>query len=174
MILRYCENSFATSSHSTIGVDFNPKEVPIDGITRTVQIFDTAGQERYRSISESYYRRAHGIIVVFDVSALPTFETLKTWISSVQAHARLGTPFIVCGNKCDLKAEVRVETADDFARSMGSSLFLTSAANGEGIEDAFEAIIKLAVPGADAARGGETVPALAENVERKRSWFCRV
>jgi small GTP-binding protein len=141
MMMRYCENSFSLSAPTTIGVDFKTKMVPIDGRLHDVQIWDTAGQELYRTIVKGYYRRAHGILVVYDVSASSSFQSLTEWISSIEKCALPGTPFVICGNKYDLEAKVDFETADEFARSKKASLFLTSAATGQGIEEAFEAII---------------------------------
>ncbi|NXL93048.1 RASEF protein, partial [Alectura lathami] len=67
-LLRLCTNEFRGDVSSTLGVDFQVKQLLVDGEQTTLQIWDTAGQERYRSIARSYFRKAHGVLLLYDIS----------------------------------------------------------------------------------------------------------
>ncbi|NXA55786.1 RASEF protein, partial [Nothocercus julius] len=68
-LLRFCSNEFSGDVPSTLGVDFRVKQLLVDGEQTTVQIWDTAGQERFRSIARSYFRKAHGVLLLYDISS---------------------------------------------------------------------------------------------------------
>jgi small GTP-binding protein len=154
MMMRYCEDSFSATGTTTVGVDFKMKWVSLDGVSYKIQIWDTAGQERFRNIVENYYRRAQGILLVYDVSKRDTFDSLPEWLSSIEKFAVPGTPVIICGNKNDLAAAVDLDVVETFASEKGLSVFLTSASNGEGIGEAFQTIAQKVVQGGSAAKSG--------------------
>ena len=70
LLLRFSDDKYRESDSSTIGVDFKVKQVELDGKQVKLQMWDTAGQEKYRTITSSYYRNAQGIIVAYDVTSL--------------------------------------------------------------------------------------------------------
>jgi small GTP-binding protein len=158
MMMRFCDDSFSLAGQTTVGVDFKAKQVSIDGVPYKAQIWDTAGQERFRNIVENYYRRAQGIVLVYDVTRKDTFTSLPQWLQSIDQYANPGTPVILAGNKSDLTPAVECEEAESFAADRGLTLFLTSAANGEGIEDAFLSITQKAVSGASKPAPGPGPP----------------
>uniref|UniRef100_A0A8C8DSG4 Zgc:101559 n=1 Tax=Oryzias sinensis TaxID=183150 RepID=A0A8C8DSG4_9TELE len=78
---RFCGGAFLTNPEATIGVDFRERTVELDGESIKLQIWDTAGQERFRkSMVEHYYRSVHAVIFVYDVTSLPSFESIPEWI----------------------------------------------------------------------------------------------
>lgn len=84
--MRYAENSFTTAFYNTIGVDFvrsastqKMKNIELDGRKIRMQIWDTAGQDRFRTITSSYYKGAHGIMLVFDVTDRESYDALRFW-----------------------------------------------------------------------------------------------
>jgi small GTP-binding protein len=175
MMLRYCDNQFNQLSTSTVGVDFKTKMLAIDGVEYKIQIWDTAGQERFRNIVENYYRRAQGIVLVYDVTQPDTLASLAGWFSSIDKYANPGTPVIVCGNKTDLSAIVALEDAEALARARAAPVFLTSAANGEGIGEAFLAIARSVVDSAaERAAPVPEDPAPVLEPARKKRGICSV
>ncbi|XP_028090781.1 ras-related protein RIC1-like isoform X3 [Camellia sinensis] len=98
-------DSYLESYISTIGVDF----------------WDTAGQEHFRTISSSYYRGAHGIIVVYDMTNQGSFNNVKQWLSEIDRYASENVNKLLVGNKCDLTAPkvVSYETGKAFADEIG-------------------------------------------------------
>jgi small GTP-binding protein len=136
ILLRSTEGTFSDEAISTIGVDFKSKILQIGEKRWTMQLWDSAGQDRFRTITESYYRRADGVAVVFDVSRTSTFENLSIWFDSLGRHAVPNLPTILIGNKSDLHHEVKKEDAEKFGRERGIPVFYTSAKINEGIEEA--------------------------------------
>merc|ERR1712022_62138 len=81
-----------------------------DYLFKLLQIGDTAGQERFRTITSSYYRGAHGIIVVYDVTDLESFNNVKNWLHEIDRYAVEGVNKLLVGNKCDLISKKQVES----------------------------------------------------------------
>ncbi|XP_035168107.1 ras and EF-hand domain-containing protein-like isoform X3 [Oxyura jamaicensis] len=84
-LMRLCMNEFRDVS-ATLGVDFQIKQLLVDGEQTTLQIWDTAGQERYRSIAKSYFRKAHGVLLLYDISSQSSFLSIRQWIEDIKAH----------------------------------------------------------------------------------------
>jgi small GTP-binding protein len=145
MMRKYFEGVFDSDGISTIVADHYFKQVILDGETRSVSAWDTAGQDRYRTIVRSYYRGAHGIIIVYDVTSQESFDALTSWFDEVNSAAPANVPVVVVGNKLDLGQTVAFEQAEGFASRTGTKLFLTSAKTGEGINGMFDSLIRLAV-----------------------------
>merc|ERR1711970_532683 len=102
LLLRFADDTWADSYISTIGVDFKIRTVEIDGKVIKLQIWDTSGQERFRTITSSYYRGAHGIIVVYDVTEVESFDNVKVWLQEIDRYANENVKKLLVGNKCDL------------------------------------------------------------------------
>ena len=123
---------------TTIGVDFKTKYLDIDGNKVKLQIWDTAGQEKFRSITKAYYRGAHGILVVFDISRRDTFNQTRMWIDSIKDASTDSIDVILIGNKCDLERAVTREEAEDLAAQYKIKYFETSAKDNTNVEEAFK------------------------------------
>eukprot|EP00742_Colponemidia_sp_Colp-10_P000388 GILJ01000425.1.p1 GENE.GILJ01000425.1~~GILJ01000425.1.p1 ORF type:complete len:214 (-),score=20.34 GILJ01000425.1:287-928(-) len=111
LMLRYAEDSFSGHHTSTIGIDFKVVTSSHEGKVVKLQVWDTAGHERFRTISTSYYRGAHGALVVFDRSNRDSFEHVPKWVEEIRRHAG---PDIVIGlveNKCDI-ADSKVDSTE--------------------------------------------------------------
>ncbi|XP_062326041.1 ras-related protein Rab-15-like isoform X2 [Osmerus eperlanus] len=110
LIRRFTDNEFHPSHISTIGVDFKMKTLEIDGLKVRVQIWDTAGQERYQTITKQYYRRAQGIILVYDVTCAQSFQHIAKWASDVDEFGPDRVQRILVGNKSDGEDKRQVAT----------------------------------------------------------------
>lgn len=146
ILQRYIQKSFNESYSCTIGVDFFMKSIEIGEDTVKLQLWDTAGTEKYRSLTTSYYRGAHAAYVVFDLTNRETFDVLPQWIENYYkfSNADLEKNIILIGNKSDL-AEKRVinkEEIDNFIKINGIVYYETSAKNGSNIEECFYCIAK--------------------------------
>ncbi|GMP82893.1 hypothetical protein CsSME_00037008 [Camellia sinensis var. sinensis] len=120
------DDSYLESYVSTIGVDF----------------WDIAGQERFRTIISSYYRGAHGIIVVYDVTDQESFNNVTQRLSEIDRYASGNANKLLVGNKCDLTAPkvVSYETGKAFADKIGIPFLETSAKNATNVEQAFKIV----------------------------------
>ena len=102
LLLRYTKNEFSNSTKPTIGTDFFSKTLNILSLQVKVQFWDTAGQEKYRSLASSYYKEAHGIILVYDITRRKTFQNCTRWIQDIKDHVTGPHEILLVGNKADL------------------------------------------------------------------------
>ena len=122
-----------------IGVDFIVKPITLDGKLLKLLIWDTHGQERFRVVHSGLYRRADGVMLVYDITNRQSFDKLEFWYKEVCKHTNKQTPCILVGNKCDLESDraVDVSTAKVFADSLNIPFIETSAKENINVEKAF-------------------------------------
>ena len=144
LINRYVRNNFNFSGTPTIGCEFAQKTLNIDGIEYMFGIWDTAGQEKFRSIVQSYYRNVHGVMFVYETLSRDSFDAIQYWIDSYKKNSNGNeTKFILVGNKCDAtNYMVSFEEGSQFAQENGIEFFETSAQSGLNVENAFESLCK--------------------------------
>jgi len=181
LLLRFTEDTFNPSFISTIGIDFKVKTVDIDGKRVKLQVCDTAGQERFRTITTAYYRTAQGIILTYDVTNAESFGNLKMWAKAIDQHAAKSVNRILVGNKCDLEDKRVIETSkgQELAAEFGIKFFETSAKNSIQVEDSFMSLardIKKRVdqedPSSTENGGGTVTPGQPENPDGKPKKCC--
>ena len=129
-IFAHFQNNYSSQEQPTIGVDFFHKIVSVtpERII-TYQIWDTGGQERFRSIVRTYFVNSLGFIFVYDITNYQSFQNLSYWVKEVETLAPRDVCKIVIGSKLDLesKRKVTVEEATAFAESIGASYFECSS-----------------------------------------------
>lgn len=121
------------------GVEFGARMINIDGEQVKLQIWDTAGQESFRSITRSYYRGAAGALLVYDITRRDTFDHLASWLEDARQHANPNMTIMLIGNKADLSHRRAVSTEEGaaFAKDHGLLFLETSAKTAFNVEDAF-------------------------------------
>ena len=135
--MRPQDDKFTDGHIPTTGGEFRIRTIELDGKTIKLQIWDTGVQ---RTITSSYYRGAHGIIVVYDVTNRASFDNVKTWLHEVDRHASENANKLLVGNKCECDGTVRqVPTAEgkSFAESVSLNFLETSAKAGTFVDTAF-------------------------------------
>ncbi|NXG83660.1 RAB44 protein, partial [Stercorarius parasiticus] len=105
---RFCEDRFFPGTAATVGVDYNVKTITVDNTQVALQLWDTAGQERYRSITKQFFRKADGVIVMYDITAKDTFTAVKQWLISIEETTGKNIPVLLLGNKTDNEKEREV------------------------------------------------------------------
>uniref|UniRef100_A0A8C0PXR9 Calcium release activated channel regulator 2A n=1 Tax=Canis lupus familiaris TaxID=9615 RepID=A0A8C0PXR9_CANLF len=105
---RFCEDRFAPGLAATVGIDYQVKMVRVDDSYVALQLWDTAGQERYRCITQQFFRKADGVIVMYDVTARQSFLSIRQWLSSVEEAVGDYIPVLLLGNKVDNEKEREV------------------------------------------------------------------
>ena len=145
LLTRFADDQFTDNYVTTIGVDFRFKTMIVMDKIIKVQVWDTAGEERYRSITNAYYRGAEGILIVFDLTNEESFKSIQNWINEVTVFTGKDVIIICLGNKSDLKSEISKNTIDEFKKKTNLEIFNVSAKTGEGVEEAFKHIIELLI-----------------------------
>lgn len=106
LLNRYLKNCLPKTGGPTIGVEFATKNVIMkDGTTVKAQLWDTAGQEKYRAITVAHYRKALGALIVYDITRAKTFENVKVWLEDLLKSAEENICIMLVGNKLDLVNE---------------------------------------------------------------------
>ncbi|XP_017098590.1 uncharacterized protein [Drosophila bipectinata] len=138
ILMRFAAGRFSGQNNSTVGIDFKVRSVELGGTSVNLQIWDTAGEERFRSLIPSYYRRAHGILLVYDLTSLESLRNLDEWLSEIGRYCPKGVCVMMVGNKCDDLDNRRVSQAQgiDFAARRGLGFREVSAKSGMNIADA--------------------------------------
>ncbi|XP_074125343.1 EF-hand calcium-binding domain-containing protein 4B [Sminthopsis crassicaudata] len=105
---RFCEDRFCPGTSATVGLDYQVKTVKVDKSQVALQLWDTAGQERYRCITQQFFRKADGVIVMYDITAKQTFISIRQWLTSVEEAVGENIPILLLGNKVDNEKEREV------------------------------------------------------------------
>lgn len=142
LLIRFADDKFTETFISTIGVDFKIKTVKCEGKRVKLQIWDTAGQERFRGITTAYFRGAHGIIIVYDVTDEQSFHNVADWLVQVDRNCREGTIRLLVGNKTDLvkQRSVPQQAAVDLADEYDMRYLEASALNKTNVDLVFESM----------------------------------
>jgi Ras-related protein Rab-2A len=139
IMIQFTEHKFSLMHDMTIGVEFAAYIHTIGNDKIKLQIWDTAGQETFRSITRAYYRGAACALVVFDITKRASFNNIKSWINDVQNYSNFPITIILIGNKSDLeeKRQVSSEEAEEFAQQNNITYIETSAKNCQNIDKVF-------------------------------------
>ena len=144
-LLKYTDKTFQEVHMSTIGLDYRLKSMTLkNGKNVKLQIWDTAGQDRFRAITKNYYKSANGIILIYDVTSLVTYENVKSWISQIREEAPPNVVIFIAGNKIDMEEERKVNTEDGkrLADEYGFPFYETSAKEDININETFEDLVE--------------------------------
>ncbi|KAH0609864.1 uncharacterized protein H6S33_012410 [Morchella sextelata] len=140
LLLRYVDDIFDTdTATATIGVDFKVKRVSVKGKPHRLLLFDTAGQERFRTLTSSYYRNAQGVILVYDVSNRESFLSMDHWFGEAETYASPGVIKCLVGSKIDRTGSraVRREEGEALAKKYGATFYESSSKTRENIREPF-------------------------------------
>ncbi|KAK8792038.1 hypothetical protein WA158_005415 [Blastocystis sp. Blastoise] len=139
LLLQFTDKRFQPVHDLTIGVEFGARMITVDNKPIKLQIWDTAGQESFRSITRSYYRGAAGALLVYDITRRETFSQLTKWLTEAREHGSANMIIMLIGNKVDLshRRVVSYEEGAAFAAEHGLVFLETSAKTATNVEEAF-------------------------------------
>ena len=154
IVLNFAEQKPRKQHQVTIACEFAARIIPVRGRDIKVQIWDTAGQENFRSITRSYYRSSVAAVVVYDVSSRITFEKVRNWMEELKNNAHEKITVILVGNKRDLKEkrEVSREEGEKLARELRVMFIETCAFELPSVENMFEALVEEVISKIDSGK----------------------
>jgi len=144
LLLQFTDKRFQPVHDLTIGVEFGSRTITVANQQIKLQIWDTAGQEKFRSITRSYYRGAAGALLVYDITRRETFDHLTTWLEDCRKFSSQNITIMLIGNKSDLEHSrvVSREEGERFARENGLFFLETSSKTAQNVEEAFINVAK--------------------------------
>ena len=161
-LMRYTDNTFQEIHMSTIGLDYRLKSMTLkSGKNVKVQIWDTAGQDRFRAITKNYFKGAHGIILIYDVTNQLSFDNVSNWINQIKEEASDKVTIFLVGNKIDdvENRKIQTESGKNLAENFQLQFYETSAKTGENVEKTFQALVeKIDEISLINTRGGKLTP----------------
>ena len=144
IIYRFTNNDYKEGTMTTRGADYSQKPITIKNQTINLDIWDTAGQENYRSLGRHFYKDSLIVILVYDITNRESFEDLQTlWYHDLKRYGEKYSVLAVVGNKCDLFEEEKVteEEGRKFASEKGAEFMLVSAKTGDNIINLFNVLV---------------------------------
>jgi len=144
LIYTFTAGEFLSQHDLTVGVEFAIRLISLNGKRIKLQIWDTAGQESFKSLTRNYYRGAHGVLLVYDITRKDTFQYLQYWLTEVYTYCDPAVVSVMLlGNKCDLgERQVSVEDAQKFAEQNGIKYIEATAKSTMLVEEVFTALSK--------------------------------
>ena len=140
-LMKYTDKTFQEIHMATIGLDYRLKSMKLkNGKDIKLQMWDTAGQDRYRAITKNYYKGSHGILLLYDITNIQTFESVKQWVTQIREEATQNVIVYLVGNKSDMEEEreVQKEKGEQLAEELGFPFTESSAKNGINVNETFE------------------------------------
>jgi len=141
---RYTKGEFNEKYQVTINLDFTYKNIKIDDYDCRIQIWDTVGQECFKSVSRGYYKNSVCALVVYDITNRDSFNNVLSWIDEVKKNGPNTITLVLVGNKSDLndKRVISIEEGENFATNNNMPFYETSALTGDNINKLFEDTVK--------------------------------
>ena len=143
IISRFTQGIFENNVNSTRGASYSNKIIDVNGTPLSLDIWDTAGQETYKSLTKYFYKGAKMALLVYDITRKESFDNIKSfWYDQIKEFGDEGVILGIVGNKCDMYDEEAVpeQEAREYAKSIGAIFQLTSAQNNSGINELFKNI----------------------------------
>jgi small GTP-binding protein len=142
LILRYTEDWFASNSLTTIGIDVKFKTLRLNDREIKLQIWDPAGQEKYRTITKSFYQRADAVLLMFDLTNPQSLEQVSLWMNQIKENAEADISVVLAGNKADLVETAEQSLGTEVAEQYGIEFYCTSAKTGLNVHTAFTQLVQ--------------------------------
>ena len=173
IIRRYIDNEYISSTISTIGIDCKAKIFTINSIKYKIIYYDTAGQERYASISSKYIKSANGVILVYDITNKKSFSKIQEW-SSILNKDNNNYCAVLVGNKKDLdsKREVSQNEGLNLANQLNIDFFETSCLTNENVSEMMDKISNLTINKFSTQKKTGTITSLDISNKKKGKNCC--
>jgi small GTP-binding protein len=176
ILTKYVTDEFNPQFQTTIGVDFQIKHIKANNKTIKLQLWDTAGQEKFKAVITSYFRNTHGALVVYDVTNKESFINIKKWIEDINKYCSKDVNIFLIANKIDIE-RWRVITTEEgraLAKKYNILYFECSAKSGQNIENIYNnvaTIISKTMVINEMVNKTNTI-VLGAEIKKERKWYC--
>jgi Ras-related protein Rab-35 len=174
LLQRFAEQHFSGTHITTIGVDFKLRTIQVGNVRVKLQVWDTAGQEKFRVITKTYYRNAAGILIAYDVTNGESFVNTKRWIEEVKNNCGDdGVPIVLVGNKCDDPNKVvSFNDQQEYAKLINLKFFETSAKENINVDEVFTELTRLILARQQTTRIKEATILVSNKSDSKKTSKC--
>ncbi|NXI54365.1 RAB44 protein, partial [Chloroceryle aenea] len=144
-LFRLHTDTFNPNLTATLGLDYQTKNLVVDNKCFVLRLWDSAGQERYRSITKQFFRKADGVVLMYDITSCYSFSDVRYWLSCIQEGAEDGVTVLLLGNKTDRAAERQVPTVEGerLAEEHQLMFYECSAASGHNVFESMVSLVRL-------------------------------
>ncbi|XP_053943879.1 ras-related protein Rab-44 isoform X4 [Cuculus canorus] len=144
-LYRLHADTFNPHLTATVGLDYQVKNLIVDNKRFALRLWDSAGQERYHSITKQFFRKADGVVLMYDITSEYSFSDVRYWLSCIQEGAEDGVAILLLGNKTDCAAERRVPTKEGerLAKEHQLLFYECSAASGHNVSESIVSLIRM-------------------------------
>ncbi|XP_049429537.1 EF-hand calcium-binding domain-containing protein 4B [Epinephelus fuscoguttatus] len=172
LLRRFCDGAFHPGTSATVGIDYSVKTIAVDNSQVALQMWDTAGQERYRSITKQFFRKADGVVVMYDITAEQSFTAVRQWLTSVKEGAGEDIPIMLLGNKTDKEIERQVQkgVGERLAKDCQMIFYECSAYSGHNVVESMIHLARILKEQED--REKEKTVQLADSPSEKKRTCC--
>ncbi|XP_003967247.2 ras and EF-hand domain-containing protein homolog isoform X1 [Takifugu rubripes] len=170
LLRRFCDDSFHPGTSATVGIDYSVKTITVDSSQVALQMWDTAGQERYRSITKQFFRKADGVVVMYDITAEQSFTAIRQWLTSIKESAGEDIPIMLLGNKTDkqMERQVQHEAGQRLAKESQLAFFECSASSGCNVMESMVHLARILKEQEDRVKE-KTIQLVGSPSEKKKS-----
>ncbi|KAH8288200.1 hypothetical protein KR054_009733, partial [Drosophila jambulina] len=139
---RFLDDKFSSEYQRTLFLDFEVRRVEVAGEMMLLAMWDACGKESYHNALRNFYREAHGVIIVYDITSLASFRNVEHWLQEIGDFCQKDVNITLVGNKCDEeeRREVTPEEASSYAERVGLSFCEASAKSGANVSASFETL----------------------------------
>ncbi|XP_071374213.1 EF-hand calcium-binding domain-containing protein 4B [Centroberyx affinis] len=170
LLRRFCDDCFYPGTSATVGIDYSVKTITVDNSQVALQMWDTAGQERYRSITKQFFRKADGVVVMYDITDEQSFTAVRQWLTNVQEGAGEDIPIMLLGNKTDKESvrEVQGGVGEKLAKDCQLIFYECSACSGHNVVESMVHLARILKEQEDREKE-KTVQLVSSPSQKKRS-----
>ena len=150
-VYKFSEDKFSENYFASTGIELKTTSIQIDGKSIKIQLWDTAGQEKFRAMTKNLYLKSQGIIILFDITNETSFINLKNWMSQIKESCGEDIPILLVGNKIDLEDNrvINKERAMEYANNENIEYIEVSSKTGENINKALTSLLQKILKRAD-------------------------
>ena len=177
LIRRYTKDQFGGIYLNTVGIDFQDKLIQIEDKKVKLQIWDTAGHERFRNVAKNYFQNTQGFVLVYNITDRQSFEKLSFWLEQIKLNASEKIKIVLVGNNCDLAnaRQVSIEEGEAFAKKNNMKFFEASPKDGTNVNELFYYLAnEIYQEGKPFDKKEEKTLKLSKDTKKKKKKICLI